>query len=447
MTKKNTIIILIALIFCLFFLAILSLGGCNPDCDGEACWKEIGFATKKDYQHRDSIFLANNPSLANRVNVYIENSASMDGYVDGHTSFKTTIHRFCGHLKADVLRDGKNFNYCFINSDTIIPIPLKNDNYTKDLTSESFKIKGGDRANSDIIGLIRKVVNTTNPGEISMFVSDCVYSPEPSEDIFKALSIQQTDMNNILKEKYKSNSNFGVLLFRMVSDFNGIYYTKTNAHIPINRGQRPYFIWFFGDQSILSSVYHSILSVVQEEKAEYLVGIPGYTYLPYKTIGSPHPYHYTGTKADTEQDSVSFYNCKFEADLSYLPISNKYIQDISNYTTPSKRIWELTKIEVLTQDIGGKLKKNEIPYNMKYSLRIFGKYNNSIPKRKIEISLKSMLDELPDWVTKYDDPKGDDYNNGYIPDKQRTFGLKSLVEGIRDFYGESNYVTFNILVN
>ncbi len=65
----------------------------------------------------------------------------------------------------------------------------------------------------------------------------------------------------------------------------------------------------------------------------------------------------------------------------------------------------------------------------------------------VDISLKSMLLKIPDWVTKYDDPIGEDYDKGYDAKKLRTFGLRSLVEGIAEYYKEVSYVSFKIQIN
>ena len=65
----------------------------------------------------------------------------------------------------------------------------------------------------------------------------------------------------------------------------------------------------------------------------------------------------------------------------------------------------------------------------------------------MEVSLKSMFDDMPNWITKYNDPLGNDYNNGYDSKKLRTFGLKSLFEGIADYYKNPYYATFKIQIN
>lgn len=296
----------------------------NSSCDGMNCKAILGLEGRTS--ERDSIFLRENPSNATRFDVFVESSASMDGYVTGNTKFKTTLHRLIGQVVADVLVDDKSISLNYINSET----KKQTSNtkaFTQALSPASFSAAGGDRANSDIIEIINTVVKATHSGGVTMFVSDCVYSPEPSVDINNALKKQQTDMLNILKNKSKRDKSFGVLLYRLISDFHGIYYTKTNRHINCN-GPRPYFVWFFGDESILAKVHESIEKIIEEENANYIIGIPGYKYIPYKTIKSDHAYHYLSAKS--REDSI--FTFSFYADLKPLPLGEEYITNTKNYS-------------------------------------------------------------------------------------------------------------------
>ena len=407
--------------------------GKSSSCDGKKCKVVLGLNPKVKPSERDSIFTVNNPEKATKFNVFIESSLSMDGYVNGYTKFKTTLHRVIGQVIADVLDSDTAFDLNYINS-SILKQKGSPKHFIDSLSPRSFSNAGGDRKNSDIIDVISQVVKSTSPGEVSMFVSDCVYSPESSEDIHKALAKLQTDMLNILKNKSKSDSAFGVLLYGILSDFHGVYYTKTNAHINCN-GNRPYYVWFMGDVGILASVAESISKIMSDDKAQYIIGIPEYSYLPYKTIKSSHSYHYMNAKTNTD----SLFTFSFVADMSYLPLSADYLLDKQNY--------ECAKNKYFIKKIEPYMDPKSRGYNYKYTVSVRGGKNSFVTPTLVEISLKSMLRNVPQWVIKYDDPKGNDYNNGYDPSKLKTFGLRSLVEGIADYYKSPDYVTFKIKIN
>ena len=422
--------ILIGLITCMS-----SLSSCSrAACDGKKCKVALGLQTKSS--QRDSIFYKENSTYASKFNVFIENSVSMNGYVSGHTEFKTTIHRMIGQVVADVLENDTNVSLNFINSE----IEFQGKAYkrfSQKLDLKNFAAGKGNRATTDLIEIIDKVVNNTPKGAVSMFVSDCVYSPESSADINKALKKQQTDMLNILKNKAKSDPTFGILIYRLMSDFSGIYYNKTDSNINC-KGPRPYFIWFMGDQSILAGVQKSLTRIVSDQESNYIVGIPGYGYMPYKTLRSDHPYHYLSAKAGPD----SIFRFSFYADHSRLPLPEEYIVDKNNYAYANDKRYFLKKI-----DFGNQKDSKGNEYDCKYTVSVRGKKNSLVSPTMVEISIKSMLVELPEWVTKYDDPDGTDYDKGYNPGKQRTFGIKSLIEGIAEFYNEPYYATYKVQIN
>lgn len=426
--------------FVVFFgtIAVASmLSSCNhiSTCDGKRCREALGFEEEEKPSERDSIFVKNHPLNASKFNVFVESSISMDGYVsEDNTEFKTTLHRLIGQVVADVVKNDTSVSFNYINSE-IKPSHDNKKRFARAMTPGSFSEAGGDRKNSDIIDVISQVVTATPSGEVSMFVSDCVYSPQSSSDLDKALKMQQTDMLNILKNKSKSDSDFGVLLYRLVSDFNGNYYTKTNAHVMCDKGRRPYFVWFVGNESLLASVVKCVSAIMMENKAQTLIGIPPYSYLPYKTIKSNHPYHYLSAK--TKSDSL--FTFSFVANMSYLPLDMKYILDKKNYECAKDKYF-IKKIEPYSDS-------DDRKYNVKYTVGVRGQKNSFITPTLVEISLKSMLANTPAWVSKFDDPKGTDYDSGYDPSKLRTFGLSSLVDGISEFYKSPYYVTFKIKVN
>lgn len=430
---KKHLLIIGALIGIIAMISILSTCNGASNCDGKKCKATLGFKDKEKLSERDSIFRAENPLTASKFKVFVENSASMDGYVNGDTQFKEALHRLIGQVFADVLKNDTSLSLNYINSE-IIEQKCTREEFTKILSPGSFSNAGGDRANSDIIEVVSKVVKETAKGEVSMFVSDCVYSPESSGNIHKMLKKQQTDMLNILKNKAKNDAKFGALLYRMISDFRGLYYTKTNDKIVCD-GKRPYFVWFFGDESILANVYESISTIVNDYEAKSLIGIPTYSYLPYKTLKSDHSFHYV--KAKTKSNSL--YTFSFVADLSYLPLSKKYILDTNNYKCEKERYF-IKNIEEYSDP-------RNTGYNFKYTVCIKGRKNSFVVPALIQISLKSILPNIPKWVDAYNDPYGIDYDHGYTSTKLRTFGLKSLVDGLAEFYDSPNYVTFKIQIN
>ena len=108
------------------------------------------------------------------VNVYIENSASMDGYVKGVTEFESSLYSYLSDIKLADFCQSLNLNY--INSK---PLPQPDDvrDFIERLEPDSFRRKGGDRSTTDISNLFQTIMTEQGKNDIAILVSDFVFSP------------------------------------------------------------------------------------------------------------------------------------------------------------------------------------------------------------------------------------------------------------------------------
>ena len=102
----------------------------NITCNGKVCQKILGLEGKPSYM--DSLFRLQNPMMADQFNVFVESSASMDGYVTGY-QFKTTLNSLISRVATDVLINNKNLSLDYINSD-ILKQPEDIKDFTKSLS-------------------------------------------------------------------------------------------------------------------------------------------------------------------------------------------------------------------------------------------------------------------------------------------------------------------------
>lgn len=386
----------------------------------------------------DSMFRKENPSEASALKVFVECSASMDGYVTGNSEFKTTIHNIVNQTSAAILAPGAKTHFNYINSKTI-PLEVASlREFTRSMSPQSFKtqsdLAGGDRSQSDLMEVMEAAIGQTANGEVSMLVSDCVFSLGKAADLDKALDQQRTDMTAAITKRLKTDPGFAVMAIRFHSSFNGTYYTKTDAQIPLC-GQRPYYVWFFGNQSLLAGVRRAIERELKERDAKTYVGAPGYAQAPYKTLKSTHPYHYENARANFN----GTWTFSFLADLSVFPETWKYLEEDDHYKT-NREQYEISDIKENEQDNPG-------PYNTKFVVKVEGRKNDALTPGMVEISLKSPSSKVPKWVKETDDPQGEDYDHGYDPKLQRTFGLRSLIEGAAACYQQPYWATYRIKIN
>lgn len=99
-------------------------------------------------------------------------------------------------------------------------------------------MKGGKRGTSDMSNILDTIISQTDDDEVSIFVSDCIFSPgkkyKAKDNADEYIVAQQIGIKNHIVEKLAKNPNFSIVVMRLTSQFNGIYYNKFDDRQPIN---------------------------------------------------------------------------------------------------------------------------------------------------------------------------------------------------------------------
>lgn len=193
------------------------------------------------------------------VNVYIENSGSMDGYVKGVTEFESAVYNYLSDIKISDVSDTLNLYY--INSEIISYAQSADADVIEDfinkLEPNEFKMRGGNRGTSDIADVIKMILRETEDNAISILVTDGIFSPGKGKDAEAYLVNQQIGIKNAMAEHLKKLPNSGVIVYQLLSKFDGTYYNKVDSKIPYN-GLRPYYIWVFGQTNDLAKLREGV---------------------------------------------------------------------------------------------------------------------------------------------------------------------------------------------
>jgi hypothetical protein len=180
-------------------------------------------------------------------NVYLENSASMDGYVNGTSQFKNDIYNFLADLRLNDTKDSLNLYY--INRSLIPQKKNAADDDLKDfierLSPETFQSKGGNRGVSDMASLIGEVLDRVDEKNVGILISDFVFSPGRNTDVVNRLINQQTAIKMKFGGKLKKYQ-LSVAIFQLESEFVGKYYDMSDNVIALNGIMRPYYVWVIG---------------------------------------------------------------------------------------------------------------------------------------------------------------------------------------------------------
>uniref|UniRef100_UPI004048512C hypothetical protein n=1 Tax=Mariniflexile sp. TaxID=1979402 RepID=UPI004048512C len=382
------------------------------------------------------------------INVYLENSASMDGYVTGVTEFETAIYNLLGDFKISKVCDSLNLNY--INNS--IPFSKKNalpadiQDFIEKLEPSTFRQKGGDRSVSDLKNIINTVLKTVNDQNASVLISDFVFSPGKSVNAQDYLNNQGVGIKIDFAEKIKE-FDLSAVIIQLESNFEGTYYDKTNNPIPF-KGKRPYYIWIFGsnqqiseilDKKILDNIKGGYLNrmVLQSEKEQSQPN--------YKILSSPKIGDFSRTELNNKiiadaslsknNQNKGFFGFNLAVDFSNSIQDPSYFLDTTNYVISNSSY--LLEVEPIS---------NKNDPSLSGFTHLIKVKTTDLRNETLEIQV---IGQTPNWV--FNSSSIDDSNIlNDISEQQKTFGLQYLIEGVSDaFYPKSSsntITTFNITI-
>ena len=170
------------------------------------------------------------------LNVYIENSGSMDGYMCDGSQLKDAVFDYVSDLS--VCSDTTSLNY--INN-RIIPYKGSLEQYIKTMTPTTFQKAGGNHSNSDLGEMLKIILQEMTDTSVSIFISDCILDL-PVSNSQKFLSRCQISIKNAINEGRNKIPDLGVEIIKMTSDFNGKYYYPNGGIEKLKDVKRPYYI-------------------------------------------------------------------------------------------------------------------------------------------------------------------------------------------------------------
>lgn len=368
---------------------------------------------------------ANSDSIKININVFIENSASMDGYVNGETEFENYIYSMLGEFKSNKFCDTLNLNY--INNKIInIAKDANNEsieNFITTLESAKFKRKGGDRSVSDLKSVIKNILNQVDDKNVSILISDFIFSSNGHDSDVTSLERQGIGIKNDFADKL-NKTDLGVIILHLESNFNGIYYDKNNVQIKINQ-KRPFYIWIVGAlKNITNVVNQNLINLNNKDyKNVFVLQSINKTTIPnYKIIKNNKNGNFKlrenakGPITDAEVSTRGKDKGKFGFELAV--DLGKNIQSKGFYLNNS--IYGINGNYNLIARINSDTSSPQLK-DFTHVLQI------QTTKLQNESLVVNILQEIPNWISNIS--TNDDTKINLI-DKNKTYGFKYLVSGV-----------------
>mgnify|MGYP003675002653 CR=1 FL=1 len=394
-----------------------------PEHPNVEIWKSDDVATAK---------------LKFNANVFLENSASIDGYVTDNAQFKTAVFKLLTDLKNLNLVDSLNLNY--INTRTInvqqSATHEQIEDFYKRLNSQDFRKGGiGNRGSTDIEDMLKIMLEATDDQNLSVFISDCVFSPG-KRDAKKFLDGQYAAIYNDFVSFQNSKPTLSLIVLQCIAQFDGTYYDYLDKQHPKLSIERPYYVWFIGNNSQIENLIESkILENIKDGYKNKLIISPinETTSTRFKILYNPKIGEFDAkllpqqiiSKASTSKDNRTkgIFEFNVAVDFSNTIQDGSFFLDPENYSISNKAY---------------KLKVKQIVKDNNPALQGFTHILTLTTSNLSEEALQiNVIGKIPSWIN--DSSSEDDTSiESDLNQHHKTFGLNKLLKGVYDaFYPKS----------
>lgn len=377
------------------------------------------------------------------VKFYLERSGSMTPYdaKDCYGEFKSAIVKLLNSLPGE---DTDNTLYVVNSEVNKYPEGIKQFIHANNIFEST---KGmGDASFTDFGLIFDEILNKNKSGEISILVTDMIYSPKDAAGInpHRVFTEAQGIVSNVFKNQVKSKS---MLVLKMSSSYSGPYYPyNVQSKGVAYKGNRPYYIVMVGDNADIARLsseekYADFIDFKHLKGFEnlYLFDASG-VYSPYygfllkskDTRGEFRAAHGQGeqitnlekVKADRKSGDIQL---ALGINLDNMFIDPDYLLDPNNYIVDSSVPVKIKSIRPIEETTDLSVNQNSLRGKMTHVITL----TTDKAVRNEEISIK-LLNKLPGWVEK--SSSDDDTNLSAATFPATTFGLKYIMNGIYDSY-------------
>lgn len=337
-----------------------------------------------------------------KLKVYIENSGSMNGYMQQKSEMKDAVKSYVSALDLQV--DTTELYY--INS-LVIPFKSNISDLEEALNPQNFANCPGNRTNSDIAEMINEVVLRTTNKSVSIFVSDCILDV-PQGNAVNYFGLKQTNITRTFAKALRKNPKLGVEVFRLMSSYKGMYYYSKGCES--FEGMRPYYVWVIGNKDVIAYLNKKVpFSSIQHGYENY-VAYSTTTRVPFDISTSLKGHDIKGKRNVNGQ-----FEFELMVDMSETLQDESALANSQNYVSRTGKNVEISNVVKVKQGSD---------YTHILTLAI---ENNTKPCFET-ISYAPM--SVPSWIEKVNDDSG----RNIMQNKSKTTGIKYLIKGIGDAY-------------
>jgi hypothetical protein len=400
-------------------------------------------------------------SIPITVNLYIENSGSMNGYVSGRTQFKDALQNLLVDLKYPFGEE--NINLFFINNQ-IHKSPIKANivDFADKLSPKSIKI--GHTGSSNLNEIFRKITSKSEKNTVSILFSDFIYSIKGKNTV-ALLGEQKALTRDVFLTASKNDQNLTTNIYQYSSDFDGIYYDFNDDKHNWNQS-RPYYIAIIGDQPSVSNFTDKIgdrFKTYSGYKNEYILTEKEFDTQNYTVLlatmnkGKFKPLKHKilnnqvkGIQTDGLGRNENNFQIAIAVDFNGIPVTDEYITTTSNYNVSDNK-FKLIKVGKLNGKTLSFMNGEPVTIPSSDLIHLEAGFTHVLVFESVAENFDSLEFSLkrttPKWVEESTTTDDTDIETNK-ENKQTTFGLSYLVDGITEAYlqstGKEDYIHISI---
>jgi len=240
-------------IVCILFICVC-IGCETEDTDGDGINDQVDqCVTVKGKKPKGCPIL---PKIG-KVTLYLETSASMNGYFGGTAAYKQIVTDLAVKIDKEISPVSINFI-----SDTIRGFPNNATAFSSHIATTKLAVD----KSSQLHEIFKKIAINTKGQDVSIFISDCILS-FPNKVVKANPNINKTAANSTLKNNIYAtfidlkNNRQAASLYAFSSQFFGTYYDYQNVKTKLPGIVRPFYIWVIAKNNILPVFDDKLLKI------------------------------------------------------------------------------------------------------------------------------------------------------------------------------------------
>lgn len=435
----------------IYFIFFLTLS-CNNDKDGDGIRNDKDKCPGTRKGAKVDIKGCEVIDSVGTIRIFIDASASMQGYFANNADGKNKIDKLITDLNIDTLFKTPEI---WILGDSVYQMNLNSEAFARLMVTRRFaKTKS-----SQLHKHLQYILDKHQDADISILVSDCILS-YADDEIGKNREINKDNLSilsNRVKEVFSLKKNKMPILTSIYGfpvNFNGIYYDYQNTHHNINSAsiKRPLYFWTIGNETNISKL-ESRMEKSFPKVMHVNFGLHGETITDYKLERQIERLE-GGADWDISNDNgiENLDRAALPARIPILVDLNEfpsYLQDVNELRTkciltPSQGVLAQIEDIILVKDLDlSEIRAGKTQEKVKTFTHVF-----LVSITRMDTETGNFAIELPlryDWYEKWNttnDISLDSLNG-------RTFGLSALLGGLRETYEQknTNYLNLNIKIH